>query len=320
LDSNWLQRHGLQEISKDHYHLFSKYIKSTTYFTGLWASNFTYIWSLSQLKNVTVYWKVIDDMLTPFILTKKKFMYIWCLPFGNGDAEDVLRVTRRCLLLCKEWNDLFHHQKRAFVNLMNERQLQFISKSVLFRRSFSFKKYRSKEILWSIPKVTQLKGKEFNDIRSLRNKLRRNNPSLTFRKYTSADYEALVELKEMWNKTSGKKYKKITDTNLFYQVLHHYQDLRELVFVATIEEKVVGFVTGSILPNGLSWGCIAKAHPAYKGLSEFLYTEFAKEIYHKDPEVVLLHVGSDNNQEGLRRFKEKFRPVEILDLYALRLR
>ena len=272
------------------------------------------------MKNVKVFWKIIDDMLTPFILTRKRFMYVWCLPFGKGDADHVLKVIRKSLLLCKEWNDFHQHEKDAFINLLNERQIQFLSKSTLFKNIFTFKTLQSKEILWSIPKVIQLKGKEFNEIRANKNHLHRNHPSISFREYTPSDNRDVRELKEIWNDTAGQKYKNITDQNLFHVILQHYQALHEMIYVATIEDKVVGIVTGSILPNGLSWGCIAKAHPSYKGLSEFIYTEFAKAINEIDPNVTLLHVGSDNNHEGLRRFKEKFRPVEVLELYALKMR
>lgn len=259
-------------------------------------------------------------MLVTFIMTKKGFMYVWCLPFGKGNADYVISVTKKGLELCNEWNALHNYKKSAYVNLLNEKQIQFLASSNSFRKTFLYKKFDSKEIIWSVDKITQLKGKEYREIRAIRNKLHRDYPSITFREYSPSDYKGVLALKELWNKTSGQKYERITDRNLFHQILHHYQDLNEMIYVATIEEEIVGFVTGSILPNGLSWGCLAKAHPNYKGVSIYLYTEFAKVIRSKDPNVSLIHVGSDNNEKGLRYFKEKFRPVEKLSQYALKLR
>ncbi|PMC38597.1 hypothetical protein CJ195_09060 [Bacillus sp. UMB0899] len=315
-----IKNFGLSELMLEDLHLFNKYIKASTYFTGLWASNFPYIWSISRLKNINVYWKIIDSMLVTFIMTKKGFMYVWCLPFGKGNADYVISVTKKGLELCNDWNALHNYKKSAYVNLLNEKQIQFLASSNSFRKTFLYKKFDSKEIIWSVDKITQLKGKEYREIRAIRNKLHRDYPSITFREYSPSDYKGVLALKELWNKTSGQKYERITDRNLFHQILHHYQELNEMIYVATIEEEIVGFVTGSILPNGLSWGCLAKAHPNYKGVSIYLYTEFAKVIRSKDPNVSLIHVGSDNNEKGLRYFKEKFRPVEKLSQYALKLR
>ena len=320
LDTNWLKEHSFKEIRIEDYDLFSKFIQQSSYFTGLWASNFTYIWSLSQLKNIKVFWKIIDHMLVPFIMTKKLYMYVWCLPFGKGNENHVIKVTKKTLLLCKQWNTIYQQKKSATVNLVNERQFQFLASSPLFKENFFYKKYDSKEIIWSVPKLVQLKGKEFSEIRSLRNKLKREHPTILFREYQPTDYKSVKKLKQIWNKTSGQKYKVITDHNLFHQVIHYYQALQEKIYVATVDGKIVGIVTGAILPNGISWGCIAKTLPGYKGLSEYLYTEFAKSMYSINPRLTMLHVGSDNNQEGLRRFKEKFRPIEHLELYALKLR
>ncbi len=315
-----LNNFGLRELNIEDAQLYSKYIKSSSYFTGLWASNYPYIWCISRLKSLKVVWKIIDNMLVTFILTKKQFMYMWCLPFGQGNADHVLKVTVKSLLLCNEWNNLNNIKRHAYVNLLNERQILFLSSSKKFRKTFLYKQYKSKEIIWSLEKLVKLEGKNFREIRATRNKLIREHPSIILREYTSSDYENVIALKELWNKTSGKKYKKITDQHLFNQILHNYKELDELIYVATIEERVVGFVTGSILPNGIAWGCISKADPNIKGLSIFLYIEFAKILKAKDPSVNLLHVGSDNNEKGLQQFKDKFRPVEKLHLYALKLR
>ena len=320
MNKEWLDTHQLQEIRLIDYEVYSKYMKITPYFTGLWASNFTYIWSLSQLKSINVYWKIIDDMLVTFVLTRKNFMFVWCLPFGKCTPKHILRVVKESLALCRQWNSNHFHKRQPFIHLLNRRQVQFLSKSRFFRKIFITKKLKATEYLWDIPKIIELKGKDFREIRGNRNRILRAHPSIQIRAYVPEDYEEVMHVKNVWNKTAGQKYKSITDANLFQQVLQHYKALHEWIYVVTINEKIVAVVTGAILPNGLSWGCAAKALPGYKGLYEYLYTEFISIIHKIQPEIEILHVGSDNNHEGLRKFKEKFRPLEKLSLYSMKLR
>lgn len=318
LEEVWFEQNDLKEIKLSDYEIYSYFIQRSSYFTGLWASNFTYIWSVSRRKNVKIYWKITDDMLATFVLTKKGYLYMWCLPFGEGDANKVTHVLLKCLTLCREWNRHHSMREKPIVNLLNEPQLHFLSNSKLFRRTFRVKSYESKEMIWSIPKVILLKGKEFADIRNSINRIKNNHPYIQIREYEPSDYKRLLELKTHWNRTSGSKYNRITDDHIFKQVLHHYKSLHETILIATIGQRIVGFVSGAVLPNGIAWGCMAKALPEYRGIYEYLYTEFAKYLHEKNPEIILLHTGSDNNHEGLRRFKNKFRPIFTLNLYSIK--
>lgn len=311
---------NFNEITLQDFELYSTYIKNSSYFTGLWASNFTYIWCLSKKTNLKVYYKFFDEMLVTFIRTKSEFMYIWCLPFGKGNADHVVKVLLKSLEFCKNWNEENQHAKKPFIYLLNEPQRSFLSTSRFFGKRLKITNHKSREIIWDIPKIVERKGKNFSEIRYLLNRLRKNYPTLAFREFTPSDFNEVFLLKKRWNQDSGRKYKQITDDHTFNLVFNHYQSLKEMIFVATIDEKIVGFVTGAILPNGISWGCIAKGDQEVKGIYEYLYTEFARVIAEQNPEVTLLHTGSDGNHEGLRNFKDKFRPAFRLNLYSLRLR
>ncbi|WP_077211713.1 phosphatidylglycerol lysyltransferase domain-containing protein [Bacillus dakarensis] len=320
MDELWQNEYGFRKITLRDYEIYSDYTEVTSYFTGLWASNFTYIWSLSRKKNINVFYKIIDGMLVTFIRTKRNYMFLWCLPIGQGNADHVVKVLMKSLELCRDWNTQYNVTKKPIVYLLNELQLNFLKTSSYFDSFFILTGQKSKEIIWDISKVVERKGKEFQAVRYWLNRIEREYPSLQFRRFTPSDLKQVLFLKKRWNEASGKRYSRITDNHTFTQIFRHYQSLHELIFVATIDDRVVGVVTGEILPNKLAWGCIAKGLPEIKGIYEFLYTEFARNIQELNPEINLLLTGSDNNHEGLRTFKEKFNPVLKLKLYSLKLR
>ncbi|MGO0062610.1 phosphatidylglycerol lysyltransferase domain-containing protein [Brevibacillus fluminis] len=314
-----LGQHGFRRIRLRDKAVFDEYMKMCEYPANLWSSNFAYLWADSQADKRQVYWKIIDGMLVPLVYLRGKGLHVCCLPFGKGGPDHVLRVVARSLWFCNRWNRQ-HGAGKATVRALNESQLAFLRSSARFRKLVEKWKIKGIEMHYDVEKLLALKGKDFANVRNILNRFRRNYPDVTIRRGNPGDLGHILRVSKNWRKTAGKKYDVVFDDVYFREIVAYQEELDHLVLVAENKEKIVGVVTGGVLPTGESWGCLIKKIDQIDGLNEWMVIEFVKEISRINPQTKLLNVGSDLGMPGLSVYKQKFRPVLNLKRYRMRLR
>jgi uncharacterized protein len=298
--------------------LFHDFIKVTEYPTNLWRSNFDYLWGSSSDKR-TVLWKIVDEMLVIFWLLNKKHLIMECLPLGKGGPDKIIEVTYKCLKFCHSYNR--KKKLKAQVKSINDYQLDFLKHSTLFNNYFIPIKLNGMERHLGVQNLLSLNGKQFENVRQMVNRFKRKNPNFIVRRATKDDYASLINLKTSWNKKSGSKYDFVWDDYFYQRILRNFERLNHIVLIVEVEEKIEGVITGGILPHGEGWACELKNNKDFKGISEFLYVELAKEINSLDQKVELINIGSDSRGKGgLRSFKEKLRPILNVHRYKLLLK
>ncbi|WP_139904922.1 phosphatidylglycerol lysyltransferase domain-containing protein [Clostridium thermarum] len=298
--------------------IYTEYIKKTQYAANLWTSNFALLWAISQSPIRKVLWKIVDNMLVTFGYLKSGFLYLICLPFGEGDADKVVDIVHQSLKYCADWNK--EKSSLGIVKVINRLQLEFLQSSKNFENYFQAIGLVGKEKHFSISKLITLSGKEFETIRRKINKFRRLCPDTLVREYNENDYEQVMALDEIWRNTAGVKYAYIFDEIYFKNLTKYYKELDHLILVVESKGTLIGMVSGGELPTGQSWWCISKFVNYYDGISEFLVVELAKEINRRNSEVELMNAAEDLGPGGLRFFKERFRPVLDLERYLLKLK
>jgi len=298
--------------------MYSDYIKKTEYSPNLWTSNFPLLWSISQSRIKKVIWKIVDDMLVTFGYLKSGFLYLICLPVGKGNPEAVSNVVYKCLSYCNEWNN--NIESNTLVKVVNGTQLEFLRKYERFNEYFRVVGWVGLEKHFSIEKLVNLPGKEFESIRRKINKFHRLYPNAKIREYVNNDFDKVIELGEHWSNTAGEKYSVIFDNVYFYEIIKNYSALNHLVLVVELDNNIIGMVSGGSLPTGQSWWCLSKFINDYAGLSENLIIELAKAINKENPKIEFMNAGEDLGPGGLRIFKERFKPVMDLRRYAVYLR
>lgn len=303
------------EISMDDMEMYSYYIKRTDYPVNLWSSSFAYIWALSRSKLRRVLWKFFDDMLVTFVHSYKDSLYLLCLPMGTGSPEKVTRVLYYCMDYCYAYNK--HDKSRTLVKMINESQLKFLEECPKFDRYFRLVTLQGIERHFNIKKLVSLAGKDFANIRNRINKFYRENPDVRICRYSDNDFEEIMELGRHWSSIAGKKYANIFDTVYFKEIIKNCEKFNNIVLTFKKRNRIIGMVSGAILPTGEAWGSLIKYEPGITGLSETLIIEFAKEINRIDNRVDIINVGSDLGPGGLREYKLKFRPVRNLKRYQV---
>ncbi|MBM4765350.1 phosphatidylglycerol lysyltransferase domain-containing protein [Bacillus sp. B15-48] len=300
--------------------MYEQFIIETKYPTHLWSSSFDYVWAASNPKSTLVLWKIVDGLLVTFKLTKKKALQLPFLPFGSGDAEKVSNVLLQCLQFCQKWNQQ-RKGRKTVVRVVTDRQLDFLRSSRLFHQYFRYVPLTGDDRHISVQKLIDLSGAEFNNVRYCKNKFLKDHPNALVRRANRADFQALLNLKQEWNNTFGKKYTKISDELVYEKIIKHHEELNHIILVVELHQQIIGMISGGVLPHGEAWGSLLKQRQDYYGLSEFLYVQFADEIHKVDPYVKTINLGIDSGPKGgLRRFKDKFRPVYNASRYRLSLK
>jgi hypothetical protein len=297
--------------------LYTDFIQNSKYPTTLWSSNFAYLWSISQSRYNTLLWRKTDNMLVTFVHTKNNRLYLMCLPYGRGTPKKVVHVVYQCMKYCAQWNAPNSYQTK--LRMINDSQRLFLEQEPSFNQLFELSRPCGYERHYGVQNLLNLQGKEFQNVRSQVNKFKKNYPQARVRNYLPSDYNDLMLLNEGWKKTAGQKYKLILDTVYYQEILKHHDQLQQIVLVVEIDSRIVGMISGGVLPNGQSWCCLRKALLEFDGLSEFLIIELVRTIHSINPAVETMNDGGDLTK-GLKFFKEKFRPVLSLNRYRMLLK
>ncbi|NLC94447.1 MAG: DUF2156 domain-containing protein [Bacilli bacterium] len=307
----------LEPITLTDKQLYDTFIKDSQYPTNCWSGNFTYIWAHNFSKSLKIYKTFINGFLVTFIITNKGRMYLPTLPFGAGNLEELIECLRIASLACLEQNKKAGITNKAVINPLNEAQLNYLKQSPLFTTYFQDSKLTGLERHYSINKLLRLKGKEFQQIRNKLNRFKEKYPQAIIRKYTDKDFHQVSELNQIWIKESGKKYKRIIDGFYFEPIIKNYANLNHHIIVIEIDQKIVGLISGEVLPNKNAWGCLTKFDKNYDGISETLTIEFVKHLHQSYPYINTINVGSDLGDKGLAFNKERYRPVYSYKRYCL---
>jgi hypothetical protein len=297
---------------------FNHYLNETEYPTNLWRTSFDYLWGASRSERICL-WKIVDGMFTIFWLENRKYLVLECLPFGKGNPDKVVAVTYKCLEFCQRWN----RKKQTYTKVrnINQQQIDFLIRSLSYNVLFEVVKLNSIERHVSVQNLLTLKGKQFENVRLMINRFKRDNPNVVVRRADKEDYDSLLYLKNKWNNKSGVNYDHIWDDHFYERLIMNFEKLNHIVLIVEINGSVEGVFTGGILNNRQAWACELKFNKDYKGICEFLYVEFAKEINRLDESIELINLGTDTRGNGgLRDFKNKLRPVLDVSRHKLLLK
>ncbi|PKM88589.1 MAG: hypothetical protein CVU87_07105 [Firmicutes bacterium HGW-Firmicutes-12] len=219
----------LKEISLTDRDLYFDYMKISEFPTNVFSWYFPYLWSSSQSSIRKIRWSMFDDMLVTFAHTRRDILYLWCLPFGPGGLEKVIEVLYQSLKYCTQWNK--EKGFKPMVRTINNPQLEYLQKYSNFSKLFYTKRLNGIERLHSMKNLLTLPGRDFGKIRNKMRKFHKNQPEALLREFEQQDYDALLELQDYWNNTTGKKYKRIYDSVRYCETIKHFQKLQHLILV-----------------------------------------------------------------------------------------
>ena len=158
-------------------------------------------------------------------------------------------------------------------------------------------------------------GKRFHKIKNRRNRFKKLYPDYVFEKITPENIGAARTFYEGYSRHTDKDsdtYRE--EEQKVFEVFDHYEEYGVFGAILRIEDKVIGMAMGEIV-NDTLFVHIEKADVNYDGVYQVIVQEFAR-MYANDVEYI--NREEDCGDEGLRRSKQSYRPVDLLKKYSVK--
>lgn len=224
--------------------------------------------------------------------------------------------------------------KRLFYTPIGENILEIISEILTFYSTSSFERINQQQILWDnnlnnnlfierdranddyiyqISDLVTLHGQKYANKRNFVKRFEKNE--FTLKIIDPSIIKKCLDLEEAWcNLKQCKKDKSLCAEYLAIKNAFNNYNYLELFGIAVlVKEKVVGFAIGEKLNNNTFVEHFEKASDDFIGAYQFLLNSFAKEIQKQFPKMIYLNREQDLGIEGMRKAKESYHPIRMIE-------
>ncbi len=232
-------------------------------------------------------------------------------PLGGLDKKTV----GACFEAMEEIN---HNKAISRIENIEEGDIGFFKKN-------GFRVYeKAKEYIVTTSDIAFLSGERFKHKRSLYNHFVKNYEvreacKARLRDYHRQDREAVLELYRKWmkgrmEKNSDPVYQGMLVDNfkVLSQMLAHSEELELIIKVVECEGRMLAFSSGFSISERLFCVNFEIADLEFRGISQFVFSEFAKTLasYRE------LNIMDDSGIENIRHTKLSYRPSRIVPSYT----
>lgn len=161
-----------------------------------------------------------------------------------------------------------------------------------------------------------LKGRKYHSKRNHLSNFKKNYPQYVYRTITKEDIPALIEYLEVWRKqkeTLGKfDQGMICERKAILEAFKYMDELDYCGAVIEIDGQIEAFTLGEKVNEETVVIHVEKANGLINGLYSLINQEF---LLHQWPEVTYVNREEDTGDEGLRKAKSSYYPIELLKKY-----
>ena len=226
-------------------------------------------------------------------------------PLGGLDPETI----KTCFEIMEDFN-----HNREISRIENIEPLDLV-----FFKEGNFRLYeKTQEYIVAQEDMSSLKGEKFKHKRSLYNFFIKNYKG-TLRDYEEKDRQEVLDLYENWmrermSKNSDPIYQAMLKDNFtaFVQMLAYFRDLKFLAKVVACEGAIRGFIAGCPLKPGLFCINFEIADLKFKGLAQFIFSEFSKQL----SSYPHINIMDDSGIENIKQTKLSYRPIKTISSYT----
>ena len=273
-----------------------RYENSWFTFTNLfiWRNTYSTEWSRYQDSVIVKYrFDDHDYYLPPFV------------PSGASFATVVERLSQEIISAGTEFS------------------LQGLSESMLaevesvFPGKFASKPLRDRyDYLYRAEDLRALAGRRYHSKRNFVNRFRAENSDWSYESLNKELAEECLQVASAW--CGGRSCEMHTELQHEYEAISeaftHYDELGLIGGLVRIGGKAEAFTIGEPMNADTVVAHIEKADPAITGLYPVINQEFCRRL---GPEVEYVNREEDMGNEGLRKAKESYYPVRLIEKYEL---
>lgn len=227
-------------------------------------------------------------------------------PFGSGDVRDAIE------LLLKDAHE--SGEKLRFHGLTRE-QKELLEQ--LYPGKFSYTPDRSNaEYIYEASKLATFAGKKLHAKRNFINRFVENHPDWRFEPITGENIPAIKEMHREWTlQNEGTADGLHEEGCVVRRCLNDYDKLGMAGGVLWADGKVMGFSITSPISDTMADINIEKAVAEEPGAYPMVCREMVKMLMEKNPSLQFVNREEDMGEEGLRKSKESYQPIYLLEKF-----
>ena len=265
-----------------------------------------YVWR----EHFQFYWTLLTDYLCIFAKQGDDyFMPILPMPYETNNRTYLNTINEAYQFM------LASNRNRHIARIENvpQEMISFFEKNG-FRATL-----KETEYFYKTEALARLRGNRYKQQRHAYNVFVAKYPSAKLRPYTSADQEACLSLYDRWREKRSKKSDDLIynamldDSGSAHRIgVSHADALGLIGRVVRIDGEIRGYTFGYPLDAGTFCVLFEITDLGTKGLAQFIYREFCKElmgIYR------WINAMDDSGLENLKRVKHAYHPIELIPSY-----
>lgn len=167
------------------------------------------------------------------------------------------------------------------------------------------------DYLYSKESLLALTGKKYNTPRNHINKFKKLYTDWSFEAINENNIPSLIEFTKNFKFNSEKDESAALELKMCIEVLENYETYGMLGGVLKSRDKIIGYSMGEIVGDTL-FCHVEKADISYNGAYQMLTNQFL-QMYASDDEIRFVNREEDCGDEGLRKSKMSYHPIELIE-------
>ena len=301
----------LQPLTLNDKPLFDEYVHRTCPQLSNYAFVPIYVWK----EHFQFYWALFREHLCVFAKQGEDyFMPILPMPCDpeNGTYRNVIRTAYQFML---ESNPNPHI---ARIENVSQELRSF------FEKDGFCVTLKETEYLYETAALSELRGNRFKSKRNAYNAFIERYPLAEFTSYCPADRDACFALYDAWRATRAVKRDDaiycamLEDSRSAHRIaIAHAEALGLLGRVVRIDEEIRGYTFGYPLNADIFCVLFEITDLEIKGLAQFIYREFCKEL---GDTYRWVNAMDDSGLENLKRVKRSYYPSQLIPSYNIAIK
>ena len=173
------------------------------------------------------------------------------------------------------------------------------------------------DYLYEKQPMLMLAGRKYGTPRNHINKFKKLYPEYSFKRITDDDIDRLVEFTKGFSFNSEKSESALQELEICTEVLKNHKKYNMHGGFLEVDGKITGYSFGEIIGDTL-FVHIEKADVNYHGAYQMLTNSFLRE-FAADESVKLVNREEDCGDEGLRKSKLSYHPVELIEKNTVKI-
>lgn len=288
-----------QPISPKDREIFAPYIKKPYYMSCVQSFQTIYLWS-----------RIYDSCYAikdGWLLVRSDAPEFYSFPFGEGDMHEAIEL----LLEDAHANG----KKLRFHGLLRE-QKELLEQ--LYPGGFTFQSDRSNaEYIYEAAKLATFAGKKLHAKRNFINRFIAAHPDWQFVPITRENIPEVLGMHCEWSRINeGNEDGLHEEGCVVRRCLAEFEHLDMMGGVLYTGGKIVGFSIASMISDTMADINIEKAFADEPGAYPMVCREMVKLLMEQYPTLQFVNREEDTGDEGLRKSKESYDPVMLLEKYV----